>query len=173
MTAGRYVPPSGAGVGGAQEITLTLALPPDQACEQVVAGLLRRRHFRLKKLSGPTAQLALGGAPGVVLGPLSPFLGYAQERFGLPVGHLGLLWERVDVRAEPGSDPQVSTVCLRPTSLTRTEVNLVLADDLEPVAAALAASGHLVAVGSWEKIDQQAVRMSEREEKKSRRMEGR
>lgn len=173
MTAGRYVPPSGAGFGGAHEIALTLALPPDQACEQVVAGLLRRRHFRLKKRSGPTAQLALGSIVGAILAPLSPFLGYAQERFGLPVGHLGLVWERVDVRADPGSDPGVSTVCLRPKSLARNEVNLVLADDLEPVAAALVASGHLVSVGSWEKIDHLAVSLRERAEKKARRMEGR
>ena len=118
----------------------------------MVVSLVARRRFRLKDRTSPTtAHLAIGKLSSIFLDDFSLLFELVQRR-----PRVGLIGERVDIDGEPGTDAWSSIVWIHPRLGSDTQVAAVLSDDLEPVAAALAASGHLLWVGQWEKIDQKA-----------------
>lgn len=156
-------------IGRPRQISVTLRLPPDVACHQVVAGLVGRGHFRLKEIDGPRARLAVGSPAAVLLGDFGEVAWFVQQKMRLPVGHFGLMWERLEVVAKPAADPSHAVVCLLPAMLSEPGVEIVLADDLERVVADFAGSGHLVSVGSWEAVDQEAAILDAREAKRARK----
>lgn len=68
MTAPLVPPAAGWSWGGPKGIRIALRLPPEQALDQVVSGLLTGRRFRLKERTSPTsARLSLGRASGIFL----------------------------------------------------------------------------------------------------------
>lgn len=167
MTA-RLVPPASSNwsLSGVKGIRIAVRLPPEQALDQVVAGLVAGRRFRLKGRTSPTsAHLAIGKLSSIFLDDFSLLFELVPRR--LRVGHWGLIGERVDIDAEPGADAWTTVVWIHPRLGSDTQVAAVLSDDLEPVAAALAASGHLLWVGQWEKIDQKAEILRAREQKRT------